>query len=378
MMKVFDDIGIVLDKGKPTVLVLLDFSKAFDTINHSRLCKKLQRNFGFSPNAAQLVYSYLTERFQSVFNNGSFSSFASIKSGVPQGSILGPIFFALYINDLPNVSKYCKIHIYADDVQIYLDCSTISNESISRCVNEDLSSIFEWSSRNMLSINIAKTYALFITSSPYHEELPLLTINGNRLNYADKATSLGFTIRSNFEWDGYILQQCGKIYSKLRTLRLTGHFLSSNIKLKLFKSLILPFFINCDFLLMQASSSTINKLKVALNSCVRYVFNLGRFDHVSHLQSVLIGCSLENFVKLRCCILIKNIVTTEQPGYLFTKLTPCRNFRSQKFILPRHHSTKYGNSFFVRGVTIWNSLPNDLTNEPSRMRFRRKCFEHFS
>lgn len=378
MMKVFDDIGIALDKGKPVVLVLLDFSKAFDTISHSKLCSKLQRNFGFSSNAARLVYSYLSERRQSVYNNNTFSSFIPILSGVPQGSILGPIFFTMYINDLPNILKHCKIHIYADDVELYLDCSNYSIDSIARYVNEDLSRIFEWSSRNKLSINVEKTYAMFLTTSFYNGNVPSLILNQTPLRYVEKTTSLGFLIKNNLEWDHYILLQCGKIYSKLRTLQLCAHFLSSDIKLKLFKSLVFPYFTNCDFLLQQISSSTKNKLRVALNACVRYVFNLGRFDHVTHLQSKLIGCPFENFAKLRCCLQIRNIVTNQQPRYLHSKLSQCRSIRFTKFTLPRHRTTKYGNSFFVRGVATWNLLPNDLTNETSIIRFRKKCFEHFN
>lgn len=377
MMKVFDDIGVVLDKGKPVVLVLLDFSKAFDTICHSKLCTKLQNKFGFSFEATQLIYSYLTERTQCVYNNGSYSSFNPITSGVPQGSILGPIFFALYINDLPNVLKYCKVHIYADDVQLYFDCSDHELNTISRYVNEDLARIHDWSTRNQLSINVEKTHAMYLTTTRA-ESFPMLSLNGKSLIYVEKASSLGYTLKNDFSWDDYILQQCGKIYGKLKTLQLTAHFLTSEIKLKLFKALIFPFFIACDFLLPQASANSMNKLRVALNACVRYVFNLRRFDHVSHLQCKLIGCSFENFAKLRACLIIHSIIAHKEPGYLHSKLTFSRSGRCIKFILPRHLSSKYGNSFFVRGVAYWNSLPNELTVESSGMGFRRKCFEHFS
>lgn len=111
MLKVFDDIGIIIDKGEPVFLILLDFSKAFDTISHGVLCQKPKNNFGFSCEAVNLMRSYLSERYQTVYNNDSYSAFLPITSGVPQGSILGPVLFSMYMNDLPAVLKHCHIHI---------------------------------------------------------------------------------------------------------------------------------------------------------------------------------------------------------------------------------------------------------------------------
>lgn len=204
-----------------------------------------------------------------------------------------------------------------------------------------------------------------------------MILNGSLLPFVNTVASLGYKIHENLKWDHFLNEQCGKIYGRLRSLQLCASFLSTDVKIKLFKTLILPHFIACDFLLIQASSVAFNKLKVALNCCVRFVFNLNTFSHVSHLQSRLIGCPFKNFGKLRCCLLMFKLIKTREPHYLFSKLRPLRSIRCCKFVIPRYRTVKYGNSFFVRGVAIWNSLPNDITLERSDTAFRRRCFEHF-
>lgn len=377
MLKVLDDIGILIDSGKPVALILLDFSKAFDSVSHRMLCRKLVRNFGFSCDAANLIKSYLSDRYQSVCSNNSLSSFLPVPSGVPQGSILGPILFTLYINDLPNVLKHCKVHIYADDVQLIFDCSNFSTETIAALVNEDLDRISSWARSNGLSLNVRKTFAIMINENRQLSK-PQLKLNDTDITFVEGAKNLGFKITSNFEWDDFFAAQCGKIYAKLRNLQLGAHFLSTDIKLKLFKSLVLPHFIECDFLLLQASARSLNKMRVALNACVRFVFHLSRFSSVSHLQARLIGCRFENFAKLRCCLSIFKLLECQKPLYLHRKLIPLRSSRSRKFLLPRHRTVKYGNSFFVKGVAIWNSLPNFITVERSAAVFKRICIEHFN
>lgn len=379
MLKVFDDIGLILDKGRPVVLLLLDFSKAFDTISHKILCHKLCARFGFSNHAKNLIESYLSGRTQTVLNNGFYSSYLPISSGVPQGSILGPILFSLYINDLPEVLKYCSIHVFADDVQLYFGCTDDSAAVISRKINEDMSNIHAWSVRNKLLLNADKTCALFLSHSHSNSFLkPILKLNNTEIPFLDEGVSLGITIQSNFKFDKFIFKQCGKIYASLRTLYALSTFLSTDIKLKLFKSLIFPHFVACDFLLSESSMYAQSRLQVALNSCIRFVFNLDKYASVSHLQHRLIGCPFNRFTQLRSCLFLFKLARTSAPGYLHTKLKPLRSLRAKKYAIPRHNSSLYGNSFFVRGISHWNSLPNDITLENSSLAFRRKCIEHFN
>lgn len=368
-----------MDKGRPVVLLLLDFSKAFDTISHKILCTKLAKHFDFSNHATTLIRSYLTGRTQTVFNNGTYSRSLPISSGVPQGSILGPILFSLYINDLPGVLKFCSIHIFADDVQIYYGCLDNSSAIISRKMNEDLARIHEWSNKNKLVLNVDKTNAIFINNTHSHNILkPILEFNNLIIEFVEDGVSLGITIQSNLCFDKFIFKQCGKVYASLRTLYATTSFLNIDTKLRLFKSLLLPHFIACDFLLFQSSMYAQSRLQVALNACIRYVFNLNRLSSVSHLQYRLIGCPFIKFAPMRCCLFLFNLARTKLPGYLHEKLNILRSSRSRKYVIPRHYTSKYGNSFFVRGISHWNSLPNDLTKENSKLVFRRKCLEHFN
>lgn len=104
------------------MLLLIDFAKAFDSVVHRKLVNKLSTTFRFSVSATNLIRNYLSERSQAVFSNGILSPFKPIISGVPQGSVLGPLLFSLFINDLPSVLDFCSVHLFADDVQVYL-CS---------------------------------------------------------------------------------------------------------------------------------------------------------------------------------------------------------------------------------------------------------------
>ena len=160
-----DDWHIALDLGKSVGAPFLDLSKAFNSIDHSLLLRKLQHRW-FS--------NYLDGRKQRVKLEDCYSDWANVLQGVPQGSILGPHLFLLYVNDLPDVVTKCTVNKYADDVAIYLASKDVNE--VADSLNEDLSHIAVWIDMNRLKMNIVKTQLMTLVGRPLNQ-------NGNRLMY---------------------------------------------------------------------------------------------------------------------------------------------------------------------------------------------------
>lgn len=272
-MKVHDDIASSIDKKGIAVLLLIDFAKAFDRVSHRKLLNKLGALFGFSRPAVKLIETYLTNRYQSVFFNSQFSSLRPIDSGVPQGSILGPLLFSLFINDLPSALKFCSVHMFADDVQIYFCAdSRTSTMEMSRLINYDLQQVFQWSQENLLPINTTKTKAVFINRHRRsHFSMPELIMNNEQIQFADQVNNLGVIFNSKLDWEPQINSQVGKIYGILKQLSLTTNHLSYQMKIKLFKSLIYPHFIYNDFIYLNATANSLNKLA---SCCTQFLHSI--------------------------------------------------------------------------------------------------------
>lgn len=372
LMKVHDDISVAIDKKGIAVLLLIDFAKAFDSVPHKKLINKLVNLYHFSDKAAKLLFDYLTERYQAVFLDGFLSSFQLCESGVPQGSILGPLLFSLFINDLPLVLNFCSVHLFADDVQIYFTTDELYNSAdIESKINHDLKSVHAWSVTNSLPINPSKTKALFINKLKVSPDPPSLKIDNSTIPFVENASNLGVILTNNLEWNAQINSQCRKIYFSLKQLNISTKHFDSSFKLKLFKSLILPHFIYADFIFSNASGMAVDRLRVALNACVRFVYNLKWYSRVSHLQKNLLGCSFANFYKYRSCVTLHRIINTKKPHYLYTKLTSFNNIRTLNYVIPHHSSTYYGQSFFARGIANWNSLPIEIKRLQSKFTFKQ-------
>lgn len=301
-----------------------------------------------------------------------FSRFSEIKSGVPQGSVLGPLLFSLFINDLPAVLEYCSIHMFADDVQIYICISgDVDMNEIARKINHDLVNISHWSRNNLLEINPSKTKAMLISKRKNPPNPPIISMDGQIIQFFDRLNNLGVIFTTNLSWAAFINGQCGKIYGTLKRLNMISRHLDTSMKIKLFKSLILPHFTYGEFVYSHASALSLNKLRVALNACIRYVFNLNRFSHVTHLQDVLLGCQFSQFYTLRTCVQIYKIIKTNSPRYLYSKLQFLRNTRTLSLVIPHHSSAYYGQSLFVRGIHNWNCLSPLLKSSSSILVFRK-------
>lgn len=199
-----------LDNGNISILVLLDFSKAFDTVNFNTLIQKLSCQFGFIESAKKFIESYLSGRSAVIFSNNEYSEPVSICCGVPQGSILGPLLFSLYTNDFPSSLKHMKCHSYADDTQIYKSGKALDLELMCEQINEDLRRVQDWASSNQLKINSQKSQSLVISRRNL-QNIPMITMNKEKNQHLPFVKNLGVMFSNRLEWTANIQHICRRL-----------------------------------------------------------------------------------------------------------------------------------------------------------------------
>lgn len=374
LLHVVDDLANHLDKKNSfAVLVLLDFSKAFDSLDHTLLLQKLMLFFKFDLTALKLIYSYLTNRYQKVIINGKESSCEHILAGVFQGTILGPTLFSLFINDLPHVINYSKYHLYADDCQIYLGGTSDNIVETFNKINKDLLNIFAWSVTNGISLNIAKTQAIFITRGNY-PVIPDIFINDMKIPFLNHVNDLGLCINSKFTWDTHVVNVCNKINSVLYGLKLHRNICPKSVRILLSKSLVLPHVLYCEFLYLSCDSTSSNILQVTLNNIIRYVNGLRKYDHISAMFIEFFGCTMIQFFQYRALLLLYKIINKREPLYLYNKIK-IGSARTGTIILPVNRSNVYNNSSLFTTFTLWNRVPIEIRNVKPLSKFKSLIFE---
>lgn len=378
LLGITEKAGANISKRHATFLLLLDFSKAFDSIDHSILCKKLKEQFCFSSTACNLVYSYLCDRLQCVSMNGIKSNFLRVYNGVPQGSILGPLLFSMYINDLPSAVIHSDVHIFADDVQLtHSSDIEVINQGVN-CINADLEHILQWSINNKLNLNPAKTQAMVIYMRSISEGLNPILLGGTIIPYTGCVKSLGLLISENLSWERHIGHVCKIIRLTLKKLYLVQHFLPWKSRLKLVKTLIVPHLYYASEIFSGCDAVCHTRLRTTFNAAVRFVYALGRRDHISHLVPTIIGNDLEAVLKYRVVVLLFKIIFNKCPVYLFENIIFGRSIRSKNIMIPCIRSLAHDRSFYVRATRMWNGLPSSLKSSVSVSRFKRECSEHFN
>ena len=247
-LELVDRISQYLDNGKLTVTVYLDLSKAFDTINHEILLKKLEY-YGFTDTPLKWFRSYLHNRQQYVFFNGCCSTPKTLETGVPQGSILGPLLFLIYMNDIKEACKKFIPILYADDTGLvsslcsfYDDKDKYDINEISRDINDELSCVQEWLNINKLSLNVSKTkYMIFHHRQRNIDEfIPDIRINDSPIERVTDFNFLGLQIDQHLNWNAHIQKSSNKISRTLGVMNRLKRYLPTKILRVLYNSLILP------------------------------------------------------------------------------------------------------------------------------------------
>lgn len=378
LIDVIENLRQSMDNGMISFLLLLDHSKAFDTVNHNILVLKLMKLFNFSETSCKLISSYLTQRSQSVFYNNSWSNSLNVLKGVPQGSILGPLLFSMYINDLPDVPATSKIQMYADDVQLYTYCKLKDIQTCVSNINIDLDLIHCWAVNNALCLNPSKTKLILISKRNVTITDDLVVKIGNSVvNLVQVATNLGLTFNSTLTWTNHINATVGKVRGMLRnlwTVRLSTPF---HIRMLLAKSYLIPtllygceIFANCD-------ADTSRKLNVAYNDIARYVFNKSRQARISQFTYQIFNLTFSNLLNVRCLLLLHKVIYTKEPEYLHKHLKFARSNRGLKLIQPRFATQTSERQYIVHSTRLWNNLPPNIQSISNATSFKNELFKFF-
>jgi len=359
LARVCQDIAFVLDKGQSADLVFLDFAKAFDKVPHNRLLKKL-RAYGLCENMVRLIESFLSGRMQQVVLDGEVSDKREVTSGVPQGSVLGPLLFIIYINDLPNLLT-SKIKLFADDCLLY---QIISSPNDSLSLQNDLALIDTWCHDWQMTLNYDKCQVMHVTKSRNPANHPYV-LGPRVLDTTDVYRYLGVDIHKDLKWNHHVDRIVSKSKSALYVVRKVFNKAPTNVKSTAVFTLVRPILEYGGAVFDPNEKGLIAAIEMVQRRAARFCTNrYGLTDSVGEMLKILDWDSLElRRMANRLSLFSRVYSKTACLSDLVSMINPpdyvsLRKDHQHKLALIRCSKEVGQSSFLPRSVKQWNNLPS--------------------
>lgn len=374
------DITDNLENKMMTLCTYLDLSKAFDTIDHSLLIDKLE-HYGIRGNCLNWFKSYLCNRSQFVKIDNTVSDTQQIVCGVPQGSVLGPLLFIIYTNDLPNSLTHTNAILFADDTTIYTKSNSIV--SLYEKVNYDLNSLHDWFKTNKLSLNVGKTnYMLFGNTIRVQPDTHLhkILIGTDEIMQKKSVKFLGVTIDDRLNWQDHIISVKNKMSRTLYNLKMIKNILPSYVLKTLYMTLLQPYMDYGIILWGATNQCHLNKLNVIQKKAIRVITNSKYNEHTAPLFKELSLLKLTDIYKLNVGKFMYKMVQNNLPPQIkhaFTKNQDLHNHNTRQGVHIKTRRTKMAASQIIhKGPEVWLSVPVNIQTSKTIKQFKYRYKMH--
>ena len=359
-----------IEKNEFTIGVYLDFSKAFDTVNHSILLKKLE-HYGIRGLSNNWIEDYLSNRKQFAVINGIKSKTRTIKTGVPQGSILGPLLFLLYINDMEMVSEKLQTIIFADDTNIFLSGPNIKD--LTHILNTELTTLAEWLTRNRLSLNIKKTH--FMVFKPKRNskyETPSIEINNEKISEVKECKFLGVMLDNELNWKAHCNYIKNKLSKSIGILSKARKVVDKSCMKTLYYSFIHPYLLYSNITWGNSEGNTLWTVFKIQKIAIRLMGNLRKRDSTSKTYKELKILKLPDLYTLTSTLFMWDYIHHKLPDPFTDFFTTAEhihnhNTRNRFEIRTPGLATKIGCKFIVKtGPKLWADFKRNNGTQMSK------------
>lgn len=362
------DLHVNLDRNIPTDTIFLDFEKAFDKVPHGRLLLKLSR-LNIHPCVLNWIRGFLTNRQQFVYANSRSSSLTPVLSGVPQGTVLGPLLFLIYINDLPcNISSH--IRLFADDCVVYRAINNPSDHSILQC---DLTRIQNWCNTWLMSLNVTKTVLMSIHRRQHHVVYNY-SINNNQITTVDSFKYLGVYISRDLTWTCHINHIINSANRTLGYIRRNLSLAPPSIKKVAFETFVRPKLEYANAIFDPHHINLTYALESVQNRAARFI--LSNYSYTSSISALKAEINLSDLAKRRKIARLNlyhkffHSLPLDNP-YIRRAHRISRNSHCNAVYPPQAHTVTFQQSFFLRTAQDWNDLPTEVTTIIDTQAFKR-------
>lgn len=358
----------------------------------SRYITEKLHKIGLSKSTVYWFASYLSGRQQAVLDkNKNPSTFISLNTGVPQGSVLGPLLFSLYVNDISVGFDPTVFHlIYADDLQMYVQFPQKELQRYLDLMSRHAEYVLSWATLNNLRLNVAKTKAMLFGSSYYLDLISNVAYSGivldhTTINFESSVRSLGVMLDPTLSWKNQINNVCKKANTLLYRLNYFRKSTNFGLRKHLIETLLFPLVDHCCLVYCDITAELDLKLQRVINSGIRYIFGLKKSEHITpHRQSLgwLTTAGRRNYF---AASLLHKLFYTHNPRYLYDRYLwneserPVRGVRGDRppLVVPSYSFSFLYRTFFVISTIIWNNVPERIRSCITTTTFKSSILAHY-